>query len=202
MTHSGTISPSQHTAPYADALLATTGADWQRLNVPGHGADATRASGLAALLGEAPLRLDVPPLVDGIDLGPDSPLDRARTLAAEAWGARRSWFLTNGASQGNRIAVLAARSLGDTLVVQRSVHSSVVDGLVLSGLRAAFVHPSVDPGLGIAHGVTAAGLAEALAAHPDAAAAYVVTPSYFGAVADVEALAATAHRAGVPLIVD
>ena len=33
-------------------------------------------------------------------------------------------------------------------------------------------------------------------------AAYVVTPSYFGAVADVAALADVAHRHGVPLVVD
>ncbi|MFJ1703798.1 aminotransferase class I/II-fold pyridoxal phosphate-dependent enzyme [Kitasatospora sp. NPDC088346] len=194
--------PPQHTAPYADAVLRTTAHDWLRLNVPGHAACAGQFADLSGLLGDAPLRLDVPPLLEGIDLGPDSPLDRALGLAAEAWGARRTWFLTNGASQGNRIAVLAARSLGDTLVVQRSVHSSVIDGLVLSGLRAAYVHPSIDPDLGIAHGVTADDLAAALAANPGAAAAHVVTPSYFGAVADVRALADTAHRAGVPLIVD
>ena len=192
----------QHTTPFAEALLGFSEINWLRLNVPGHGADARSFEGLSALLGEGPLQLDVPPLLDGIDLGPGSPLEQALDLAARAWGARRTWFLTNGASQGNRIAVLAAASLGDTLVVQRSVHSSVIDGLVLSGLSAAFVHPTVDTGAGIAHGVTAAALARALAANPGAAAAYVVTPSYFGAVADVTALARAAHDAGVPLIVD
>ncbi|WP_432040566.1 aminotransferase class I/II-fold pyridoxal phosphate-dependent enzyme [Streptomyces cucumeris] len=100
------------------------------------------------------------------------------------------------------MATLVTRSLGDTLIVQRSVHSSVIDGLVLSGQKAAFVHPSVDADLGIAHGVAPADLARTLAAHPEAAAAYVVTPSYFGAVADVRALADVAHAAGIPLIVD
>ncbi|MFI6444252.1 aminotransferase class I/II-fold pyridoxal phosphate-dependent enzyme [Kitasatospora sp. NPDC050543] len=192
----------QRHAPYAAAVSAHGELDWLRLNVPGHAADGARFDALSALLGDAPLRLDVPPLLDGIDLGAGSPLEQALDLAAEAWGARRTWFLTNGASQGNRIAGLVAQALGETLVVQRSVHSSVIDGLVLSGLRAAFVQPSLDPELGIAHGVTAADLATAIAAHPDAAAAYVVTPSYFGAVADVRALARTAHGAGIPLIVD
>lgn len=189
-------------APYAEALSAYAETDWLRLNVPGHSAAPHRFGALAELVGTAPLALDVPPLLDGIDLGPGSPLDRALDLAAEAWGARRTWFLTNGASQGNRMATLVSRALGDTLVVQRSVHSSVIDGLVLSGLRAAFVQPAVDTSLGIAHGITAEDLADTLAAHPEAAAAYVVTPSYFGAVADVRALADVAHRAGVPLIVD
>lgn len=146
--------------------------------------------------------LDFPPLLDGIDLGEDTPLDKALALAAGAWGARRTWFLTNGASQGNHIASMVAPALGRTLVVQRSVHSSVVDGLVLSGLDAVFVRPSVDPRQGIAHGVTAADVAEALDRTPDAAAVSIVSPSYFGAVADVRAIADAAHAAGVPLIVD
>ncbi|MEU2433020.1 amino acid decarboxylase [Streptomyces sp. NPDC007861] len=192
----------QDRAPYAEALQAHASRSWVRLNVPGHSADTAGFAPLTSLLGPEALRLDFPPLLEGIDLGASAPLHEALALAAEAWGARRTWFLTNGASQGNQIASLVAPALGRTLVVQRSVHSSVIDGLVLSGLDAAFVQPSVDADQGIAHGVTAEDLAAALAAHPDAAAAYVVTPSYFGAVADVRALADVAHAAGVPLIVD
>ncbi|MFJ7780613.1 aminotransferase class I/II-fold pyridoxal phosphate-dependent enzyme [Streptomyces yangpuensis] len=194
---------SQLRAPYAEALLRHAGRDWLRLNVPGHAA--TPGSDLAGYFGPRVTSLDFPPLLDGIDLGRDgrdTPLDRALGLAAEAWGARRTWFLTNGASQGNQIASMVVPALGRTLVVQRSVHSSVIDGLVLSGMGAVFVQPSVDPGQGIAHGVTAADVAAALARTPDAAAVYIVSPSYFGAVADVRALADTAHAAGVPLIVD
>ncbi|MFB7394285.1 aminotransferase class I/II-fold pyridoxal phosphate-dependent enzyme [Streptomyces sp. NPDC056191] len=190
----------QLSAPFAEAVLAHAGRDWLRLNVPGHAA--APGSDLAGLFGSRITALDFPPLLDGIDLGADTPLDRARALAAEAWGARRTWFLTNGASQGNQIASMVAPSLGRTLVVQRSVHSSVIDGLVLSGMDAVFVQPSVDPAQGIAHGVTAADVAAALERTPDAAAVYIVSPSYFGAVADVRALADTAHAAGVPLIVD
>ncbi|MFG2983849.1 aminotransferase class I/II-fold pyridoxal phosphate-dependent enzyme [Streptomyces sp. NPDC048258] len=195
-------STAQLRAPYADALRSHAGRGWLRLNVPGHAADTATTSPLVRAFGADVPLLDFPPLLDGIDLGTDTPMDEALALAAAAWGARRTWFLTNGASQGNQIASLVAPALGRTLVVQRSVHSSVIDGLVLSGLEAAFVHPSVDTEQGIAHGVTAADLAGTLARHPDAAAAYVVSPSYFGAVADIRALADVAHAAGVPLIVD
>jgi lysine decarboxylase len=189
-------------APYAEAVRAHADRDWLRLNVPGHGAD-RRPTAVTALLGREVLALDFPPLLEGIDLGPAAtPLDRARSLAAEAWGARRTWFLTDGASEGNRIATCALASLGGSVVVQRSVHSSVVDGLVLSGLAAGFVHPSIDTEMGIAHGVTAEDLAKALRANPDAVAALVVSPSYFGAAADIRALAEVAHAAGVPLVVD
>ena len=126
----------------------------------------------------------------------------ARRLAADAWGARRTWWLTNGASQGNLTACLAIAQRGERAVVQRTVHASAIDGVVLAGLRPTFVAPEIDAGLGIAHCVTAPALDAALDATPGAAAAFVVSPTYYGAVADVGGLARVAHAHGVPLVVD
>jgi arginine/lysine/ornithine decarboxylase len=194
-------------APYADALHRNAGGDWTRLGVPGHQDQPEHHPALASLAGPEVLAMDIPMFTEGVDLptpgsSEPSPLQEAMTLAAQAWGARRTWFLTNGASQGNHVACLALRTLGSTAVVQRSVHTSVIDGAILAGLRLEFVLPTIDPALGIAHGVTADDLHRELSAHPDAAAAYVVTPSYFGACADVVALARVAHEHGVPLVVD
>lgn len=209
MNSPSSLAPRPHTAgtrqdraPYAEALRAHADRSWVRLNVPGHAAEATPGHPLVETFGPGVLRMDFPPLLEGLDLGSDTPMDQATSLAAEAWGARRTWFLTNGASQGNQIASLITPMLGRTLIVQRSVHSSVIDGLVLSGLKAAFVQPSLDTVQGIAHGVTAEAVAETIARHPDAAAVYVVSPSYFGAVADIRAIADVTHAAGIPLIVD
>jgi lysine decarboxylase len=158
---------------------------------------------LAEILGEHVLALDLPPLVNGIDQGTrPTPLQRSAQLAADAWGARRSWLLTNGGSKGNLVACLALRHVGEQIVVQRSMHSSVMDGMVLGGLHGHFVAPEVDTELGVAHGVRADALTRALDAHPEAVAAYVVTPSYFGAIADVRVLAEVAHARGVVLVVD
>jgi lysine decarboxylase len=88
------------------------------------------------------------------------------------------------------------------VLVQRNVHSSTIDGLVLSGLRPLFVAPEVDPELGVAHCVTPEALDRALADAPDARAALVVSPTYFGAVARIPELSEVAHRHGVPLVVD
>src|SRR5947208_1232561 len=83
--------------------------------------------------------------------------------------------------------------------VARNVHSSIIDGLVLSGLTPAFVAPEIDRELGIAHCVLPGALDAALEAEPDAVAAMLVSPTYFGAVARIEELAAVAHARGVPL---
>jgi arginine decarboxylase len=108
----------------------------------------------------------------------------------------------NGASQGNLAAGLALAHHGDEVVVQRNAHSSVIDALILSGLRPTFAAPEVDPELGIAHCLTAETLEAALTATPKAVGAWVVTPTYFGAAADVRGLAEVAHQHDVPLIVD
>ncbi len=199
----------QDATPYVDALLAYAARDPDRLNIPGHKGGPGADPALAELAGEAALRNDVPALIEGIDVGVDSPFQQAQRLAAEAWGAGRSWFLVNGASQGNHAACLALAHLAGAggsespnVVVQRNVHTSAIDGLVLTGLRPSFVAPELDSELGVAHCMTPEALDGALAAAPDAVGAYAVSPTYFGAAADVAALVEVAHARGVPLIVD
>ncbi len=198
---------SQDRAPYAEAVALNAESEWHRLSVPGHQNQPARHPGLASLAGPGVLAVDVPPLTEGIDLksagtsGP-TPLQQTLDLAADAWGARRTWFLTNGASQGNHATCMALRRFAAHMVVQRSVHSSVIDGSISAGMRLDFAFPSIDLVLGIAHGVTPDTLDITLSEHPGSAAAYVVSPSYLGAIADIRALSEVAHRHGVPLVVD
>ncbi|HEX8752383.1 MAG TPA: aminotransferase class V-fold PLP-dependent enzyme [Solirubrobacterales bacterium] len=193
----------QDSTPYVDALLAYSERDPGRFQVPGHKGGAGADPKMRELVGEVGLRNDVPSVTEGVDIGPEpNPFQQAQLLAAEAWGARRSWFLVNGASQGNHSTCLALAHGGNRVVVQRNVHSSVIDGLILSGMRPTFVSPEIDAELGIAHGLTPEALEAALEETPSAVAAMVVSPTYFGACADVAALAEVAHSRDVPLVVD
>ncbi|HEY8466081.1 MAG TPA: DegT/DnrJ/EryC1/StrS family aminotransferase [Solirubrobacterales bacterium] len=194
----------QRDVPYVDALLAHAARDPARLYVPGHKGGQGADPAMREALGEQALRLDIPALIPGIDVGPleRNYFQQAQRLAADAWGAARTWFLVGGASQGNHAALLALRQLGRSVVMQRNVHSSAIDGMILAGLEPTFVAPEVDAELGIAHCVTPEALERALARAPDAVGAMVVSPTYFGACADVRALAEVAHGRGVPLIVD
>lgn len=197
------MSSDQRRTPYLDALCDYAGRNPARLHVPGHKGGPGADPAFAEAIGERALSLDVPALTHGIDVGVEpTPFEEAQQLAAEAWGAARAWFLINGASQGNLAAGLALAHNGERVVVQRNAHSSAIDALVLSGLRPTFAAPEVDPELGIAHCLTPETLARALEQTPGAVGAWIVSPTYFGAVADVEALAGVAHDHGVPLVVD
>lgn len=194
---------AQRETPYLDALRAYAARRPGRYHVPGHKGGPGADPELVEAFGAGALELDIPPLVAGIDVGADpTPFARAQALAADAWGARRSWFLVNGASQGNQVAMLTLAHMGSEVVVQRNAHSSAIDGLVLSGLRPVFVAPELDPELHLAHCLAPASLDSALAGAPSAVGALVVSPTYFGAVADVAGLAEVAHAHGVPLLVD
>jgi arginine decarboxylase len=193
----------QSRTPYLDALRAYAERDPGRFHVPGHKGGPGADAGLREALGRQALALDIPALVEGIDVGPDpTAFQQAQDLAAAAWGARRSWFLVNGASQGNHVALLALAHSGSEIVVQRNAHSSTIDALVLSGLHPTFVAPELDPELHLAHCLVPDALDRALEATPGAIGAAVVSPTYFGAVADVAGLADVAHSHGVPLVVD
>jgi lysine decarboxylase len=195
--------PAQPTAPYLDAVVAYGFRGSTRFHVPGHKAGAGADPGLRSAIGASALTLDVPQDIEGIDLGPSpTPYELAEALAADAYGAGRSWFLTNGATQGNHALCLALAPLGAKCVVQRNSHASIVDGLVLSGGLPAFVAPEYDDELGMAQGVTPESLGRVLADNPDARVAFVVSPTYYGMVADVAGCARVCHDAGVALVVD
>src|SRR5918911_2325090 len=159
----------QPTAPYLDAVVAYGFRGSTRFHVPGHKGGEGADPGLRAAVGDRALALDVPQDIQGIDLGPSpTPFERAERLAAEAYGAERTWFLTNGATQGSHALALALAPNGTKVVAQRNSHASLVDGLVLSGGLPAFVAPAYDAELGMAHGVTPDDLDAALDADPGA----------------------------------
>lgn len=196
----------QPTAPYLDAVTAYGFRGSGRFHVPGHKGGPGADPGLRHALGERALAVDIPQDIHGVDVGPGNPFERAEKLAAEAYGAARTWFLTNGATQGNHALMLALAPLGARIVAQRNSHASIVDGLVLSGGLPTFVAPQYDGEMGMAHGVDPADLEEALAraaaSGEGATAAFIVSPTYYGMVADVAGCAEVAHAAGVPLVVD
>ena len=157
----------QARAPYLEALCAYVARDPGRIHVPGHKGGPAADPELREAIGERALAMDIPALTWGVDTGPEpTPFEQAQALAAEAWGAARSWFLINGASQGNHVALLTLAHAGERVVVQRNAHSSTVDGCILAGLTPTFVAPEVDPELGIAHGLAPESLDAALTETP------------------------------------
>jgi arginine decarboxylase len=126
----------------------------------------------------------------------------AQELFAEAVGSEQTLFSTNGSSMSARVAIMTVAGPGETLVMARNGHKSSFSALVLSGARPVYLDPVYDEDLEIALGPLPSDLAKVLDAHPEARAALVFTPSYYGTSADVSGLADVCHQRDLPLVTD
>jgi len=126
----------------------------------------------------------------------------AEHRAARCYGADVCRFSVGGSTHCNQALALSVGVPGDAVVVSRTLHRSLLLGLVLAGLEPIWVEPEVDTTTGLPVGYSPARVAAALAAHPEAVAVFLSDPSYVGTFSDVGEHARVAHAAGVPLVVD
>ena len=77
----------------------------------------------------------------GLDslLEPTGPLREAQELAAEAFGSRQTYFVTNGTSTANKIVAQALLAPGDIVLVDRNCHQSHHYGLMLAGAEVCYL---------------------------------------------------------------
>ena len=77
----------------------------------------------------------------GLDslLDPSGPIKKAQQLAARAFGAEQTFFVTNGTSTANKIVVQSIITPGDVVLVDRNCHKSHHYALVLGGARVTYL---------------------------------------------------------------
>ncbi|KMO35854.1 decarboxylase [Methylobacterium variabile] len=77
----------------------------------------------------------------GLDslLEPTGTIKRAQDMAARAFGADHVFFVTNGTSTSNKMAVQALLGPDDIAIVDRNCHKSHHYGMVLSGVQPIYV---------------------------------------------------------------
>lgn len=126
----------------------------------------------------------------------------AEARAAALWGADWCRFSVAGSTHGNQALCLALGRPGQTVIITRTLHRSLLLGLMLAGLYPVWVRPEIDSRTGLPTAVPVHAVRDALAAHPDACGVILGDPSYVGTVGDLAGHCAVAHAAGVPLIVD
>lgn len=186
--------------PIADFVGAYARSGVSRLHMPGHkgrgplgceALDITEVSGADALYEAA-----------GI-------IARSEANAASLFGTAATFYSTEGSSQCIRamlyLALLRAprTERRPVIAAARNAHRTFLLAAALLDFDVAWLWPE-DGSFSLCRcAVTPEGLDRALAALPEPpAAVYVTSPDYLGGVLDVAGLAETAHRRGVPLLVD
>lgn len=129
-------------------------------------------------------------------------LARAQALMADAVHADHTFFSTCGSSLSVKSAILAVAGPGESMLIPRHAHKSVVSALIISGVEPVWVRPRWDEELHLTHPPGPAEFTAAYERQPEARGMLLVTPTDYGACGDIQAVADTCHRLGVPLIVD
>ncbi|WP_276357699.1 aminotransferase class I/II-fold pyridoxal phosphate-dependent enzyme [Cohnella caldifontis] len=190
-------------APIRDMLAAYAAKSVNAFHVPGHKRRAVWQDAEADARYRPLLEWDVTELADTDDLHhPAGPIAEAQRLAAECFGAEETRFLVGGSTAGNLAMILGTAAPGDLLIVQRNAHRSVFHGLMLAGVRAVLLPPSIDPESGLGVIPEKAAIAEAIARYPEAKGVVLSSPNYYGMAGQLGPIADICHSAGMPLLVD
>jgi lysine decarboxylase len=129
-------------------------------------------------------------------------LAKAQALAAQLWGADVARFSVGGSTHGNQALAMAVGRPGDHVVVSRTLHRSLLLGLVLADLHPIWLTPTIDEQSGLPAPTSPAYVQDVVTAHPEATAVFLGDPSYVGTFSDIRAIAHITHQSDIPLIVD
>ena len=179
-------------APLLDGYLSFIESHPTPFTTPGH-------KGRAGLLDKRPRSRS---------RGGHPPLRRCRHgqvgpgLAGDAQERSAKWFNADwcryspgGSTHCNQALCLSLGRPGDKVVVTRSLHRSLLLGMVLADLEPCWLPTKIDPVTDMPLGVAVEDVESALQANPDARAVLVTEPGYLGTLSDL----ALDHRGCPPL---
>lgn len=193
----------QRHAPIAEAMKAYAADGALAFHTPGHKQGLGAHPLLRELITAQGLREEVSLMEELDDFHePQTCIREAQELAAELYGADRAFFCINGTTGAIHAMLLGTLHPGDTVLVPRNAHRSVIGGLILAGAIPVYIQPEVDQRLGIPMGLRLSDIRRAAEAHPEARALLVVYPTYYGVTVDLRAIADFVHARGMLLLVD
>lgn len=172
-------------APLYNALCALAQEDALRMHMPGHKGKAMAPEFSAAAIDYT----EIPP-TGNLYTG-EGPIAEAEALAARAWGAEKAYFLTGGSTQGVLSGLSLCAAPGSTILLDRNTHKSFFSAMALLDLHPVYFS-----------GLTAEHVEALLREHDSVETVCITSPTYYGVVADVDAIAAVCKAHGVKLLVD
>jgi len=178
-------------------------------HTPGHSSgdslrDSPWVSDFYEFIGEHLFRADLSvsvPMLDSL-MEPTGVIAEAQKIAAKAFGARRTFFATNGTSTANKVIFQTLLAPGNKLLLDRNCHKSVHHGVVLSGAHPIYLDSSVNKKFNVYGPVPKQTLFKAIEEHPDAQALILTNCTYDGLRYDLPPIIRTAHAKGIKVIID
>ncbi len=149
---------------------------------------------------DADLSVSVP-MLDSL-MEPKGVIGEAQAMAAKAFGAKRTFFATNGTSTANKVIFQTLLAPGEKLLLDRNCHKSVHHGVVLSGANPVYLDSALNRKYGLYGPVPKKVLLNAIRKHPDAQALILTSCTYDGLRYDLAPIVEAAHARGIKVIID
>lgn len=190
-------------APLLEAMIDYKKTPMTGFHIPGHNRGIGVHPDFGALLGEA-LTLDTTDEFDNLGtLHPSTgAIAKAQELAASAWGARSSYFVTSGSTIANLALAFAITNPNDEVLIGRNCHRSVLTGLIISGAKVNWVIPKKLNDWAIFGSITPEDIEEKLKRNRNIKLVWITNPTYEGVISDVKKIAEICRKYKAALIVD
>ncbi len=191
-------------APIVEALKTAYNHPTYQFHIPGHTKGLGTLPEFRRLVGKRALMVDTTDEFDNLGtLTPATgPIKEAEELAAEAFGAKRTFFLINGSTIGNLAIAMGLTRKGQKVIVNRNCHRSILTGLIISGAEPLWIVPEKLSDWGLWGNIEAKDVETLLENNDDVSAVWITNPTYEGVVSDIESIAKICKKFDVPLIVD
>lgn len=155
----------------------------------------------AELAGSAALDVTELDATDNL-ANPKGCIKKAHFEAAKAFGCEFAHYMVGGSTSGIHAMFLGTCKRGDTVLVDRCAHMSVLNACAMYDLKPAFIERDVLPIFSIAAPLKSEQVTAAIKKTPHAKAVLITSPTYYGVCSDIASIAEAVHRAGMLLLVD
>lgn len=196
------IKDKQAHMPYVELLEAYKEKGYVPFHTPGHKIGSGAPEILKKWMGPAlPYDLGLMYALDDLH-EPEGAFKEAQELAADLYGAKEAWYSINGTTALIMTMIMATVQPGETIIIPREAHKSVISGLVMSGAKPVYLPNSFNEEWGIQVGASLEAVKMTLDEHPEAKALLLVYPNYYGLGQDIEAIVKLCHERGLVVLVD
>lgn len=191
-------------APIVEALKTAYKNPTYQFHIPGHTKGKAVYKEFKKLIGEKALSIDTTDEFDNLGtLHPATgPIAEAQELAAQAFGAEKTFFLLNGSTAGNLAIGMALTKKGQKVIINRNCHRSALTGLMISGAEPVWICPSRIHDWSIWGSISASDIEKALQENENVGLVWITNPTYEGVISDIKAISEVCKKYNVPLAVD
>ncbi|MFT6052960.1 MAG: arginine/lysine/ornithine decarboxylase, partial [Halioglobus sp.] len=195
--------------PFADTLRDYVYSAKDAWHTPGHsGGDSLRDSPWVSdfynMMGEHIFNTDLSVSVQVLDslLEPHSVIEEAQDLAAAAFGATHTFFVTNGTSTANKVIIQHLLGAGGKMIVDQACHKSIHHAAILSGVTPVYLEASLKAEYGFYGPVPKIRIFQAIDNNPDAGLLVLTSCTYDGFYYDLKPIIDYAHAHNIKVLID